>query len=114
MDLKILFILGIYWTLISLVFAVGVGSDEGNILVDNEYSSEVNINSTGFTSDELDSGGFFSGIIGIFTAMARIVGFYTFGITSQLSGTAQLIFSAWTVFISIFTIGFIISAFWNG
>ena len=116
MDLKILFGLGVYWTLISLVFGFGISDTTitGNFFNTEGYNSTGTINSTGFSSDEIDTGGFFSGIIGIFTAMGRIIGFYTLGLTPALTGSAQIIFSAWQILLSIFTIGFIISAFWDG
>ena len=114
MDLKILFGIALYWTLISLVFGLGLADSFGNPLVDGGYSSSVNINSSGFSSDEIDSGGFFSGLIGIIVAMGRIIGFYAFGLSTALTGNLQIIWSAWTIFLNIFTIGFIISAFWDG
>jgi len=112
MKFPILIALGLYWTFISLMFLVGAGSYNG--FTDNGFSSDVDINASGFDDSEIDSGGFFTGLIGIFTAMGRFIGFVAFGITPVLTGTPQILFSAWETLLSILTIGFIISAFWDG
>ena len=112
MKFVILIAIVFYWIMVSAMFLVGAGDYNG---FENEgYSQNVNINSTGFDSSEIDSGGFFTGLIGIFTAMGRFIAFIGFGITPILSGTPALIFILWEIFFNIISIGFIISCFWDG
>lgn len=112
MKFGILIPIAIYYTLISLVFLVGAGSYNG--FTDEGYTHNVDINATGFDADEVDSGGFFSGAIGIFTAMGRFVLFVAFGVTPILAGTSQILFSAWETLLTLITIAMIIAGFWDG
>jgi hypothetical protein len=52
MNLKILFLILIYYGVLSLVFIVGGSTFTG-------YSNPINMNSTNITSGELDRGGLF-------------------------------------------------------
>jgi len=117
MNLKIFIGILIYWTLIFLVFGTSfVGLDElGNPFQDDGYTTSGAFNSSNFDPDsELDSGGFFTGIIGVFVALGRIVGLILFGFTPVLTGALQIIFTAWQILFTLFVIGFVVSAFWNG
>lgn len=113
MNLKIAALLIIYWSIWILICTVGV-SDGSNFLVTGGLTTTASLNSTGFSASELDSGGFFSGVIGVFNAMLRFIGLALFGITPVLAGTWQLIFTAWQSGVTLFTIGFIIDSFWQG
>ena len=112
MKFTILIALVSYWSIISLMFLVGAGSYNG--FRDDGFTQTGSINATGFESSEIDTGGFFSGVIGIFTAMGRFIAFVGFGITPVLEGTPQILFSAWETMILILSIAFIVSAFWDG
>lgn len=113
MHLGVLGTLIAYWTIWILVLTVGI-SDGSNPLSTAGYSTTATLNNTGFSSSEIDSGGFFTGAIGIFTAMGRFIGLALFGVTDVLTGLPQIIFSAWQTAVTLFSIGFIVSAFWNG
>lgn len=94
--------------------SVIAADDFGNPLVDGGYSISGDLNSSGFTSEEIDTGGFFSGIIGIFTSMGRAIALVTFGITDALEGLAQWVVSIISGAITLFTIFWIIDSFWSG
>jgi hypothetical protein len=92
--------------------SIGVGSY--NPLHDGGYNISGEFNSTGFNESELDSGGFFSGILGVFNALSRVVGLVFFGLTPAVTGLLQVLFSLWASGWTLFTIGFIIDSFWSG
>ena len=69
----------------------------------------------GFESGEIDSGGFFSGTIGIIAAVGRFFAFATVGIgLGDVPAFVQVLFSAWSVFMLMVTIALLLSAFWDG
>ena len=100
-----------YWIVIGLSF---VSITDGNQFIEDGYTANVGFNDTDFSSDEIDSGGFFSGVIGIFTALGRFILFAGFGATPILTGLWQAIFSAWQIGWLTFTVGFIIDSVWSG
>jgi len=103
MDLKILFGLLVYWSVIFLVFG---GSLSGaNVFVD-DVSTSGQLNNT-FTEDELDleEAGFFSTIGDIFGMIGRFIGLMLFGLTPVLQDDLQLIFSFIHSIITILGIG---------
>jgi len=112
MNLKIAMILIMYWSLFTVVYTVG------DSVIGNPFSSSgsinADINASGFSSDELDSGGFFSGVLGVFTALGRFFEMAVFGLTTGLEGTVQVLFSTWQLGFTLFTIGFIIDSVWSG
>ena len=113
MNLKILSILILYWSIWLLILTVGA-SDGSNPLSSSGYSTDASFNSTGFSADEIDEGGFFSTVIGIFASMGRFIGIALFGFTTALTGLAQIIFATFATGMTLFTIGFIIDSFWSG
>lgn len=113
MNLKIAFILIMYWTIWILIMTIGV-SDGSNIFVNNNYNMTGQMNSSGFSTSEIDTGGIFAFFDAIFTSLGRFIGLIFFGLTPALSGLSQLIVSAWNTAITLYTIAFIISSIWNG
>lgn len=105
MNLKILFIFLIYYSVLSLFYITGASSLEG-------VSSNINLNDTDVSTGELDTGGLFS--TGV--SFKRFVGFVGFGL--GLGGDTPLwfkiIFATWQTIVSIMALGFIISSIWNG
>ena len=123
MNLPISMALILYWT--SWILFLGVGStlapdSFGNPMVDDGFSTNADFNETGFDADteiDQDTGGlwgFFSGIAGVFVALGRGVALVAFGLTTSLTGLAQIIVSTWATAMTLFTIFFIITAFWDG
>lgn len=112
MKLAGLTVVVVYWFIFTLLFSGVLGSPLTG------YSSDpiTDINSSGFTSSEIDDGGFFTGIIGIATSLGRffLLAVFGIGLPSDTPNYIQLIFSAWQVVVTIITIAIIISAFWDG
>jgi len=107
MDLKVLFMFLIYYSVISLFFVFATSSGTFG-----DYNSTINLNSSDITDDEIDTGGLFgTGIsFGRFTAM---VGFGV-GLPDDTPSWFSIIFIAWQSIITILFIGFVISSIWNG
>jgi len=102
-----------YWVIWILVLTIGV-SDSSNPLVNAGYNQTININSSGFTSDEIDTGFTFMSFIAVLGSIGRFIGLALFGITPAITGLSQIIFSTWSSAWTLFTIGFIIDAIWSG
>ena len=118
MNLNVAFALIGYWTIIILLFTIN-DDLSGNLFVNNGYSTNAELNSSGFSSDEIDTGtggiwSFFSGVASVFVAIGRFIGLVFFGITPALSGLPQYLLSAWQSALTLFTIGFIIDSLWSG
>lgn len=105
MNLKILFLILLYYGIISLVFITG-----GAFLSDS--STSLNLNSTNMTADELDRGGLF----GTGVSFGRFVGLITVGVglPSDTPSWFSAMFVVWQTLFLIMTIGFVISSIWNG
>jgi len=108
MNLKILFMLLMYYSLISLFFVTGYDS----LFLENGYNSTININDSGLSSEETDSGGLFSSGV----SLSRFFAFVTFGIglPDDTPSWFSIIFALWQTILTVFTIGFIISSIWDG
>ena len=113
MNLKIALILILYWSLFTVMYSLD-DAVIGNPLTGEGGSIDANINASGFNNDELDSGGFFSGVLGVFVALGRFFGMALFGLSPALTGTVQFLFSTWQLGLTLFTIGFIIDSVWLG
>jgi len=108
MNLKVLFLIIVYYTIISLVFAMG-----GNIFSEStEYEYENPLNSSDVSSGEIDTGGLF----GTGISFTRWLGLVTVGIglPEDTPNWFEIIFASWQILVLILTIGFIISSIWNG
>jgi hypothetical protein len=105
MNLKILAFILIYYTAISLFFLT-----MGSSFVGASYHDPLN--SSEMQSNEISTGGVFSGGI----SFTRFIGLVTIGV-GMPDGTPtalRVMVTAWQSGFLIFTIGFIISSIWNG
>lgn len=104
MNLKILFVILLYYSLISMFFLFG-----GTEL--SEYSATGNL-STFDTSNE-------TAIPNVFQTAGSFGRFWLFtsfgiGLSSDTPAWFSFAFMIWQTIFSIFVIGFIISSIWNG
>lgn len=107
MNLKILFLLLLYYSIISLTFVFG--ASEG---IFDDYNSTITINDTDLSVNEQDTGGLFN--TGV--SFGRFFAFVGFGVGLP-SDTPQgmIIFMiAWQTMVSIFSVGFILDSIWSG
>ena len=105
MNLRILFLILFYYTIISLFFLTG-----GAYLGD--ASTNVNLNESSLTSAEIDTGGLFNTGVS-FGRFFTLIGF-GIGLPSDTPVFMQFFFFAWQTLITIFSVGFIISSIWDG
>jgi len=108
MNLKILFLIIVYYTIISLVFGLG-----GALFSEStDYNYTNPLNSSDVSSGEIDTGGLF----GTGISFSRWLGLVTVGIglPDDTPNWFEIMFVAWQTLILILTIGFIISSIWNG
>jgi len=105
MNLKVLFMLLLYYSVIIIVLAV-----PGSPLSDIDYNASIN--GSGLSDDETDTGGLFSvGVsLGRFFAL---VGFGV-GLPSSVPTFISYAFVVWQSLVTMFTVGFIISSIWDG
>lgn len=108
MNLKILFMLLMYWSIWIVILSVS-GS---TILTDAGYSTDAQINSSTLGANETATGGLFSSGVS-FGRWFLLVGFGV-GLGSDTPGWFQLLITAWQTLITIFSVGFVISSIWNG
>lgn len=114
MQIKYLFAFIFWYGLMSISYNAIPSEILSGAAVDYDFVDDVN--ASGFSGDEIDSGGFFGGIVGVFTAVARFLGFVAFGIGCCGSDTPAwftVIFVFWNTVITLLFIAFIINAFWN-
>lgn len=103
----------LYWTLFTIIFSSALGSP---------LSSDYNVSGAGVNSSgvdlgtEINSGGFFGGVIGIFTAAGRFFGLITLGLglPSDTPTWMQFFISTFNLIIFIAAILLVISLFWDG
>ena len=110
MNLKILFIIGIYYTIFSLFFIFG----DQYFNAGSGYTNTINLTNitTGVSSAEVQEGGLFSAG----QSFLRFFGFVLFGIglPSSTPTAFMAIFIAWQTLFTILTVGFIVSSVWDG
>jgi len=103
----------IYWTMLIFSFSSVLSSPLSSDY--NVTSVGVNVSSVDLGS-EINSGGFFGGVIGIFSAAGRFFGLITLGIGLP-SGTpawVQFIFTSFNLIVFIIALLLVISMFWDG
>ena len=108
MNLKILLILLMYYSVLSMVFLFGgeyFNKDDG-------YTQDFNLDSQELQDIEIDKGGFF----GTGISFARFTGLISIGIglPSGVASWFKLLFSVWQTGFLIFSIGFVIDSIWGG
>lgn len=108
MNLRILFMLLIYYTIISLFYIFAIA--DSSYYNPTVWTNSVSLNSSNLSSGEVDSGGFFTTGISIL----RFLMFVGVGFGIDAPTWFQIIFSAWTIILNILAVGFVISSVWNG
>lgn len=107
MDLKILGVILLYYFLLASTFLLG-----GAYMTDAGGSFNGSIDSSNITAAEMDKGGLF----GTGVDFGRFVSLLTIGV--GLPSDTPAVFSTLFIIIQslilLFTVGFIISAIWNG
>jgi len=108
MNLKILFILLIYYSFLGMLFTFG-----GEYFSDSTgYTQEFNLDSRELQASETDTGGVFgSGI-----SFSRFTGLISLGIglPSATASWFKLLFAVWQTGLLIFSIGFVLDSIWGG
>ena len=105
MNLKVLFLLLIYYGFISLFFIFGGSYMAG-------FDTNVNLNDSELTSSEIDTGGLFGSGISFgrfFTLIA-----FGVGLPADTPTWFAISFAVWQSIISVLAVGFVISSIWNG
>lgn len=106
MNLKILFMLLVYYGLISLFF-LSAGSEilEG-------YNTTIALNTSELQDEEIDRGGLF----GTGVSFGRFAGMIAFGIglPEDTPSWFNTMFVIWQSVLLIFSVGFVVSSIWNG
>ena len=97
----------IYYGVLSLLFTMGA-----SVLNNEGYTSNINLNDTELTNNEIDNGGLFSTGIS-FSRFFLFVGF-GIGLPGDTPAFFSIIFLLWQTMITVLFIGFIISSMWNG
>jgi len=98
----------IYYGILSLVFAMG-----GSVFTDGSgYSSNIALNDSDLSSEEIDTGGIF----GTGISFGRFVALITFGVglPDDTPSWFSLIFILWQSLITILSIGWLIASIWDG
>ena len=107
MNLRVLFLLLFYYAFISIFFiAVSSHPDTSN------YNVSINLNDSQITDSEIDTGGIFNTGIS-FTRFTTLI-LFGVGLPEDTPTFFSVSFAIWQTMMLIFTIGFIISAIWNG
>ena len=108
MNLKIGFLIFLYYSIISLLFLAG-----GTVFTEvNGYNNTIEINDTALGSEEVDTGGLFG--IGVsFTRFVGLVGFGV-GLPGDTPDWFQVIFIVWQSLVTVLSIMFFISSIWDG
>ena len=105
MNLKILFMILVYYAILSVFFLLG-----GSHFAD--YSHNIDLNETDLSTEEIDKGGLFSSGV----SFGRFFSFVTVGIglPSDTPSWFSIMFFMWQTVVLILSVGFIISSIWNG
>ena len=107
MNLKVLFLLLVYYGIIGLIFATSdaVFTDEG-------FTTDINLNDSSLTSNETGTGGLFNQGI----SFGRWFGLVFFGVGLPDSTPAffSSFFIVWQSIITVFGIGWVVSSIWDG
>lgn len=106
MNLKILFMLLIYYSILSAVFIFGANAFSG------DYNVSIALNDSELGSSEIDTGGLF----GTGISFTRFIGLVSFGIglPEDTPSFFTTLFVMWQTLVTIFSVAFVISSIWNG
>lgn len=113
MNLKVAFIVILYWTIWIAILTVGGAN---NSLTESGVNQTGSINTSDFGQGEIDSGGIFSGTLGVFTSIGRFIGltFFGIGLPSDYPLLLRTLFALWATGWTLLTIGLIIDSVWSG
>ncbi len=106
MNLKVLFMLLIYYSLISVFFLMADSS------VIEGYNTTIELNTSDLQSEEVDLGGLFGSGIS-FSRFFAFVGFGV-GLPEDTPTWFSGIFIIWQSLMTVMAVAFIISSIWNG
>lgn len=108
MNLKILFFILIYYASISIFF-LSIANISG-AYYDGNYT--VNLNDSGLTDSEIDTGGLF----GTGVSFSRFALFISFGLGLPSSAPFwfAILWVTWETIFTIFVIGWFINSIWSG
>lgn len=105
----------IFWYgLLSFIFSIVPSNVAQSTPVHGNF---VELNTSNFDSSEIDSGGFWSGTLGVVKSILRFFGFILIGIAPSGWGVPvafQIFLLFWNTAITIMFIAWVISIFWNG
>lgn len=107
MNLKILFLIILYWVIWGMVFVVG-----SRYTLDKGYSYNADLNSSGLSSGEVDRGGLFN--MGVSFSRYYPLILFGIGLPSTTPTWFVTIFAFWQILFNIFSAGFVISSIWDG
>ena len=110
MNIKIGFLIVIYYSVISLVYFFGISS--GVLVASEGWNTSIDLNSSELTSGEVDQGGFFSTGVSFLRYLAWTV--FGVGLGADTPSWFQVIFSIWSLAVTILSIMFVGSSIWNG
>jgi len=113
MNLKIAFILIGYWSVWILILTIP-DAVIGNPFGERGYSTNADLDTSDFTVEEIDGGGFFTGTLGVFATIGRFVLIVLFGLTTTLTGLSQVIVTTWSTGWTFLSIAFVVDAIWSG
>lgn len=114
MKWTVLLIYLFWFGMLSLIFGLIPNSITSVNPANFDYNS---INSSGFNENEIDTGSFFGGIVGITQSGFRFIGFIAFGITPSgwdCPAGFQTFLIFWNTTITLSFIAFVISIFYDG
>lgn len=113
MEIKFLIVFLLWYGVLSIAYLDIFAYVDSDAEADYDFSDDLN--STGFSQDEIDTGGFFSGIVGITTAVGRFFGFigFGFGMPSDTPGWVSTFIILWNTCITMVFIAWIVNCFWN-
>lgn len=105
MNLKILMMLLVYYSIIVIGFGMG-----GSLFID-DYTTNIEFNTSALSEGEIETG-----LITGIPSFSRFFKFAVFGVglPDTVPDSFQFLFTIFQSAISLFTIGFIISMFWDG
>lgn len=108
MNFRILFMILVYYSIITIMFAFDTTS------VMTGYSTNANVSGMrgNLTAEESGTGGIFS--VGV--SVARFFGFVIFGVglAADTPGWFALCFFLWETIISLLSVAFIVNSIWSG
>ena len=107
MNLKILFLLLIYYSIISLTFVFG-----SSLFTEADgYNTTIILNDSDITDDEQATG-----VFDVLPDISRFIAFVGFGVglPSDTPTWFRTMFFAWQTILLLFSIGFIIASIWDG